>query len=623
MCYPQIYPTVLSASQVASLAQGSSGLPSNAISSGLFAWYSASAAAAAGGSAAGVLTDQSGNYRHGSVTSATGFSDSVLTDPPGANGIAPSCPNGIPYVSGTTATALLFGPVLPATFSYCVVSRYTSTSTAWQLRIVSSANLALGHTIGLSGVAAWNSTFATPFAQPSYIVNDLEWLLQCVAALAQSTAGSRVTRSVTNCVHDSASGKTTPLLSALSVRSSQRHTGFEHTCDSINHGPFCVPAAPAPLRRRCGTNGSPAGTEASPSSAILNFDRASASGPGAGVSLGATVTLGVNVQFIGDNLQKQFSNFAFSELMIWERTLTPTELYAASAGLAARFCLTAAPVPPPAVGLVSNAAAPVAAFSTSSDGGWRDTAAAGLTVTLVNGATATAEGLYLSNQNCFAAQGPSACEYATINGLALGGTAGISFSAWVFLFRLEQNVRLVDLGIAQGSDQTNTIFIAPSFNSQLPSLCSRFGGTTTSCVTGVAPSAPTKAGLPAGLWVHVAATVALAPGSGGAAAAAGAAAFYTFGLPSGSPGAIVPFSGAAVAFQSAFLGRSQWPADGFLDGVIGSFQARPSAPQTGAEGLMQSRLTLPPTPSPSTVSRSTPLCCPPLGWPASQLAQSI
>lgn len=149
---------------------------------GLYSWFSASAAAIAGSPSA-VVKDMSGNNRDGEVSSNAGFSPTVLTDGPGANGINASCPNaGISYVTGTTATALTLGQ-LPATFSYCVVSRYTSTTGQGRIVASSAANVLLGHFNGLAGVSSWNGNFATPRAQPVYIFNNQNWLLQCARAL--------------------------------------------------------------------------------------------------------------------------------------------------------------------------------------------------------------------------------------------------------------------------------------------------------------------------------------------------------------------------------------------------------------------------------------------------------
>lgn len=72
-------------------------------------------------------------------------------DAPGTNGISPSCPSGIYYLPGGTGDVITFGGGnTPATFSFCVVSRYVAGGT--QGRIVTAgfdgtagSNVLLGH----------------------------------------------------------------------------------------------------------------------------------------------------------------------------------------------------------------------------------------------------------------------------------------------------------------------------------------------------------------------------------------------------------------------------------------------------------------------------------------------
>ena len=121
------------------------------VTSGLHAWYTA----ASFNVTSSVWRDVSGNGRNGTA-SGGGFSVGSVA---GFGSVAGT----VPYVQGaTTASAVVFA-AMPAAYSICTLSRYGSTTTATNKRIIAaqSINFVHGHYAGQAGQAYFSTSFLT------------------------------------------------------------------------------------------------------------------------------------------------------------------------------------------------------------------------------------------------------------------------------------------------------------------------------------------------------------------------------------------------------------------------------------------------------------------------------
>lgn len=151
--------------------------------SGQYAWYAASAGAAA----ASIVTDKTGNGNTGRVVSATGLA--AGSDASGTYNLGMvACASSVPYVSGTTTTQLSFA-TLPAgsVFSLCAVARYASGSANTNRIVggtatgVGATSYAFGHIGATPGSAYFGGTdqsYLTSTQQSELIPSDTDWLIQ-------------------------------------------------------------------------------------------------------------------------------------------------------------------------------------------------------------------------------------------------------------------------------------------------------------------------------------------------------------------------------------------------------------------------------------------------------------
>lgn len=98
----------------------------------------------------GVLMDLGPNGRSGSFAGAV----ATAFDPAGSFGVVSPCASGgIWYASGSPAANVTFGPApgIPATFSYCLVGRFTGPATARVVTSDGGTNWVLGHSGGQAG----------------------------------------------------------------------------------------------------------------------------------------------------------------------------------------------------------------------------------------------------------------------------------------------------------------------------------------------------------------------------------------------------------------------------------------------------------------------------------------
>ena len=119
------------------------------VASGIHAWYTA----ASFNVTSTVWRDVSGNGRNGAA-SGGGFSVGAVA---GFGSVAGT----VPYVQGaTTASAVVFA-TMPAAYTICTLSRYGSTTTATNKRIIASQsiNFVHGHYAGQAGQAYYSTSF--------------------------------------------------------------------------------------------------------------------------------------------------------------------------------------------------------------------------------------------------------------------------------------------------------------------------------------------------------------------------------------------------------------------------------------------------------------------------------
>jgi hypothetical protein len=175
-----------------------------------------------------------------------------------------------------------------------------------------------------------------------------------------------------------------------------------------------------------------------------------------------------------------------------------------------------------------------------------DTSGNGHNGTLVNAAWAndrlTGKAVSLNGGNA----------YVSLPGGLMWGVTDCTIAAWVFWNGSNLQQRIFDFG----KDRSCYMFLTPNGSGNVL----RFTITPTGSTTGEQTIASTAA-LPIGVWTHVAVTLSGATGT-----------LYVNGVAVGTNSAMRPDQFRTIYTSQNWIGRSQWPADPYFNGLIDEFR---------------------------------------------------
>ena len=250
------------------------------------------------------------------------------------------------------------------------------------------------------------------------------------------------------------------------------------------------------------------------------------------------------------------------------------------AGAALNFCFAAPAAPPPpslGVPLVVSSLPPLHSWSLHGSGNWSDGGSSPLEMQLFGGVTAQpGTGLVFPG---------AAGAYACMPALTLGGT-DLTFAVWVRFDVLANWARVFDLGVGSasapctGMDSANYFIIASEGGSpnSLWAAESQYGTYQPATADNV---------WAVGVWTHVVVSLPLS---------LAAAVIYKGGQAVGSTFQPNNLFASPTVFNSAFLGKSQYYGDPFLQGAIAEFQIYTTLLSASLVATLAAGNTAPPLP---------------------------